>query len=143
MKTAARKPQAAAIAPLPPGTVLLRCRMDQRAVPWSAPMIGKGRPVKEPRLIAWQQMVGLFARTSTKLREPYAGPVEVRVTARFRKGPIGDCTNLLKSIEDALQGVVFLNDRQVVRNSCERSLAGYDLVTIEVKAAVSSDDAEW
>lgn len=127
---------------LPAGTVLLRLDIPQRAVPWSAPMIGKGRPVKNTRLIAWQQAVRLFASTGRVVREPYEGPVEVRVVARFAKGPLPDATNCLKALEDALQGVVFANDRQVFRNSCERTASGRDNVRIEVLAADMPDYGE-
>lgn len=131
----ARKPKPLGYEPLPDGTVLLRCSIEQRAVPWSAPTVGKGRAFKNPKLVAWQEAVKLFATENRVLREPYEGPVEVNLVCRFAKGPIGDASNLLKAAEDSLQGVVFVNDRQVVRNSCERSIEGYDLVLIEVRAA--------
>lgn len=127
-----RKPE---IDLLPAGTVLLRCEIPQRAVPWQAPtVIRGGRPYKDKRLVAWQRFVGMRAALGRTLSTAYAGPVEVSVVARFARGPLPDATNVLKAIEDALQGAVIANDRQVMRNSCERTRTGYDRVTIEVKA---------
>jgi len=125
---------------LPDGTVLLRCEIKGRAVPWSTPMIGQGKPVKEPRLTSWQQEMSLRARQWRKVSEPYAGPVEVFVVARFAKGPIGDACNILKAVEDSMNRVIYIDDRQVVKTHCERSIAGYDRLTIEVRAASPTPD---
>lgn len=134
-----RKPEPEA-ATLPPGTLIMCCRIPLRAVPWSAPtVIHGGKPYKGRRLVKWQQAVAVFARTSLTSwvpgDMPYDGPVQVDVMATFAKGPLPDATNVLKAIEDAIQGVVILNDRQVTRNSCERTKGETDLVTIAVRAA--------
>lgn len=126
--------------PLPAGTLLVRCSIPARAVPWSTPMIGRRGPVKQPRLVAWQRVVrGFASRLNSPIPTalPYAGPVEVSVVVRLarRPGPMADATNLLKAIEDAMEGSIYVNDRQVIRNHCERTAASHDLVTIEVRAA--------
>lgn len=124
---------------LPPGTLLMRCEIPGRAIPWKAPTVGQYGTYKNRRLGAWQEIVGLFAGLNRRIGRPYAGPVEVAMTARFARGPIGDACNLLKAVEDAMEGIIYINDKQVVRNGCGRSLAGYDLVTIEVKTAEPAD----
>ena len=125
---------------LPPGTLLARAVIPMRAVPWKAPTVTRyGTTYKDKALLKWQATVKIFAGMASP-SYCYAGPVEVSVSARFAKGPLPDATNILKAIEDALQGVVFVNDRQVVRNRCERSKTGFDRVTIEVTAAEPSED---
>lgn len=126
-----RKPE---IDLLPAGTVLLRTSLRGRAVPWQVSTVTKNGAFKDRRLVAWQEQVQTWAWVNRTQSVAYAGPVEVSVVARFAKGPLPDATNVLKAIEDALQGPVFINDRQVMRNSCERTRTGYDWVTIEVKA---------
>lgn len=130
----ASKPKSLGYEPLPIGTVLLDVAIEERAVPWKAPTVGKGRGFKDPRLLDWQDTVRLYADLNRAVREPYAGPVAVQVVARFAKGPLPDACNVLKAIEDALQGSVFLNDRQVIRNGCERTQSDRDVVRIIVWA---------
>lgn len=131
-----RKPKSPPVELLPPGTVLLNCFIAERAVPWKAPTVTRsGVSFKDKRLLAWQDTVKRHAALSGKAwNVPYKGPVEVSVDIRFAKGPMGDATNLLKAIEDSLQGVVFANDRQVGHNSCDRDMGDSDWVAITVKA---------
>lgn len=136
-----RKPKKPPVALLAPGTLLLSIRWGGRAIPWKAPTVTRhGATFKDGTLVAWQQEVALRAMAARKISKPYEGPVEVKMVARFAKGPIGDACNLLKAAEDSLQGVVFVNDRQVVVNSCDRRQAGYDMVAIVVRAAEPTED---
>lgn len=120
---------------LPPGAVLLQCEIAARPVPWKAPMVGRYGAVKDARLVAWQTRVAIVAQLAYTARTPYRGPVEVAVWATIAKGPLMDATNLMKAIEDSLEGIVIVNDRQVIRNRCERAIGSRDLVRIEVVAA--------
>jgi Holliday junction resolvase RusA-like endonuclease len=142
MKARACNQPVPAVELLPPGTVLMRCEVPEHAISWKAPTVGRYGAYKSKRLKAWQEIVGIFARLNRRIGHPYTGPVEVRVMARFARGPMGDSTNIIKAIEDALQGIVFVNDRQVIRNSCERILAGFDLVTIEVETMEPIDSGK-
>ncbi len=129
-----RKAKKPAVVLLPPGTVLLDVTMPQRAVPWSASCVTRNGTYKSKRLVAWQDFINIKARIWKTQSTAYAGPVEISVVSRFSKGPLPDATNILKAVEDSLQGVVIVDDRQVVRNSCERTQAGYDEVIVVVKA---------
>lgn len=125
---------------LPPGTALVRIDLRMRCVPWSVPYVSRHGAVKDPRLAEFQSTLRTVAAMTRVLREPYGGPVEVSVVARFARGPIGDCTNLIKSIEDSLQGVIFVNDRQVIRNSVERTLSDHDRIIVAVTTAEPTED---
>ncbi len=110
-----------------------------RPVPWSVPTVFRnGGSKKNARLIAWQQTVGMFARLAMHGRELHAGPVEIAVVAtiaapRDRRYRDPDCTNIVKAIEDALQGIVIVNDRQVCRQYVERVRGDDERAVIRVK----------
>lgn len=69
--------------------------------------------------IAWEAAVELRRRG---WRQPVAGPVELRaIFAKTR----ADCIGLMETLQDALQGVAYLDDSQVVKGSQEwQSLEG-------------------
>ncbi len=119
-----------------PGTVLLRLDLSLRAVPWKAPMVGRHGTYKPKRLRQWQATVAQYARLKWGNHEPYDGPVEVNCRFEFTNGKIPDSTNLLKAIEDSIEGVVIVNDRQAIRNKVERVInSDSDKTMIEVITA--------
>ena len=77
-----------------------------------------GRPVSaqaENRILLqnWKAKVNAAARTSWPAnRQTLSGDVELRVT-HYSERRIADRDNLLKPIQDALQGLVYGNDRQI------------------------------
>jgi Holliday junction resolvase RusA-like endonuclease len=78
--------------------------------------------------------MALYAMGAAGLRTPYAGAV--RFTAEFTvrpRGKVGDLTNLQKACEDACQGIVIVNDTQVVGWSSTRRIGGDEGVTIAVE----------
>jgi len=106
-------------------------------VPWSVPVIyryGGCRP--NPRLAAWQAAVAGAARLAWGPLEPTSDPVSLkltfflprtnesdsgvvvpilklnRLTGKITKRGLAqaDLTNLAKGTEDALEGIVFVND---------------------------------
>ena len=107
--------------------------LDGELVPWSAPEVVErrtkaGRRVrgakKNPHLEAFQAEVALRAEVAMGGKPPTGGPVEL-ILWLWRRAPRGrkpgdwwdkrpEASNLLKGIEDALSGVVYADDRQVV-----------------------------
>jgi Holliday junction resolvase RusA-like endonuclease len=133
---AGRQPDAATEAP--PFAVAFR--VPGRPAPWSVPVVFRnGGCRKDARLVSWQRTVALYARLAMAGREPYAGPVELRVTFTVAK-PSGrakreiDLTNALKGFEDPLQGIVIVNDRQVCRQVAERVRGEPEGAAVEVRA---------
>jgi Holliday junction resolvase RusA-like endonuclease len=64
-------------------------------------------------LQAWKQRVRSACVSAWKQAErPIDGPVRLRVTF-YREFKLGDVDNLVKPIQDALQGVAYRNGRQV------------------------------
>jgi Holliday junction resolvase RusA-like endonuclease len=116
--------------PLPPGTAICEFEVPTRPVPWKAPSTTQtGHSYKDPKLVEWQSEVASCAGKAMTMngRKPYGHAVEVWAEfhlAPSRNGSYGDTTNLLKAVEDALQGVVLVNDKRVVRSHPERFLVG-------------------
>jgi Holliday junction resolvase RusA-like endonuclease len=109
-------------------------------IPWSAPLVGRfGGARKKPELIEWQEKVGEAARDAWPY-EPSVEPIYLYCQftirsddeslhgqlcyPRFKWIPshsrwkklgkaLPDSTNLLKAVEDGIQGTIFLNDNQV------------------------------
>jgi crossover junction endodeoxyribonuclease RusA len=74
------------------------------------------------RLREWKQRVRSAAeRAISRLGPPYTGPVRLTIQ-HFYDGekPILDGDNMLKPIQDALQGLVYVNDRQVRSSECDQ-----------------------
>ena len=64
-------------------------------------------------LAAWKRQIRTAATTSWPAGQlTYTADVELRVT-HYAEGRIADMDNLLRPIQDALQGIVYVNDRVV------------------------------
>jgi crossover junction endodeoxyribonuclease RusA len=70
------------------------------------------------RLEQWRHSVAAAARSQNPATAPAGDDVEVWIS-EFSEYPTRDRDNLAKPILDALQGVLYLNDRQVKRLSVE------------------------
>ncbi|MDO7787891.1 RusA family crossover junction endodeoxyribonuclease [Desulforamulus aquiferis] len=83
-----------------------------RPVPKQRPRMGKGGIVYTPKNC--REYEGKVAKTAhTIFRRPYAGPVALEVNLFLASRP-GDLDNYVKSISDGLNGIAYLDDRQVV-----------------------------
>jgi len=87
--------------------------------------LGKGRMThNNPHLKAWRQAVG-WAFKAAGPGEPTAA--DVRVTLHFavhprRKGDAPDLDKLVRAVLDALTGLAYLDDKQVVEILARRTL---------------------
>ncbi|AWN51690.1 RusA family crossover junction endodeoxyribonuclease [Methylobacterium sp. 17Sr1-1] len=77
-----------------------------------------GRPVsaqalRRASLQAWKAKVSAAATAAWPAsQQPFGGDLELRVT-HYSERRIADRDNLLKPIQDAIQGIAYSNDRQV------------------------------
>ncbi len=78
----------------------------------------RGRMVVSAEARRYKQGVKLRALTEGH-RKPLAGPVVLTVTF-YRARKAGDLSNRLKIMEDALEGIAFLNDSQIVEIHAHR-----------------------
>jgi hypothetical protein len=81
---------------------------------------------RRPASLQWpnrqrQAFQGYLAREASHVfaGQPLAGDLYVRVVWFYRRG-VGDVDNILKPILDAIEGVVYTNDRSVVKCSSEK-----------------------
>lgn len=82
----------------------------------------RGTMVKSPLARRYQNAARLTAvmqRAGQETRAPYHGPVAVAVVV-YRPRRRGDLDNTLKVLLDALKGVAFVDDDQVVRIEADR-----------------------
>lgn len=109
---------------------MIRITVPGEAVPWS--VHHRGDP-KAKRMKAWKRLVGQYAQAAMFRHSMVTGPVELSIVVYRCKGlprsraaradalaglvvptTSPDATNLQKAAEDALQGIVYENDSQVV-----------------------------
>lgn len=71
----------------------------------------RGRPTVSSEAKAYKEVVADLV--GQRVREPWTGPIRLEVDI-FRPRKAGDLSNTLKVLEDALRGVVFVDDSQTV-----------------------------
>ena len=78
--------------------------------------IYRNRAVKSAEARAYQNRVGWLTRSAFEYRSMCPFPSEsVKLTVRWYRGAkMGDLSNRIKVVEDALQGFAYVNDSQVV-----------------------------
>jgi crossover junction endodeoxyribonuclease RusA len=80
--------------------------------------------------LAYKDKVGWAARQVIKA--PIEGPVGLGLLAYIAKGQPGDLDNIIKAIQDGLNGIAWIDDRQVVELQAKRIKAGPDRVVIRI-----------
>lgn len=95
--------------------------------PWTSPSVSVGRKNGKPfprvyknaKLRNYQEAVKEELEAALQLERPVVEPIALRFL--FSRDTTGgqpvDATNLQKSLEDALQGILFKNDSQVIQVS--------------------------
>lgn len=80
-----------------------------------------GRPIKSKAAREYQTKVALLAKSSLgPFSRPLEGPVTVKLSV-YRPRRLGDLDNTLKVILDALKGIAFIDDSQVVHIEAHRN----------------------
>lgn len=92
--------------------------VEGNPVPKARPRIGRGKAYTPARTAAWEQTIGWKARERMAIegRELFTMPVRVDMTFCYGNGG-ADLDNLVKAVLDALNGVVWEDDVQVVSMS--------------------------
>lgn len=79
--------------------------------------------VLKPEAAAWKQEAHLIALTH--FDEPWRGSVVAVYEFYFKDGR-SDISNRIKALEDALEGVAYINDRQIVQFTCYKFVDPYN-----------------
>ena len=116
--------------------VVVEFTVDIRPEPKRRARHGKGRTYTDPRTVAYENAIGLAARTAMKGANPITGDVELWCLFELRSARhAGDVDNMVKAIADALNGVAYVDDRQVTREHAGKVLrADVDRVSVAVLA---------
>ena len=142
---------------------------DRKPVPWSPPSVFRRGTKKNPKLVIWQSVVAKYAQAAMSQNNQTiytGGPVHFCVRFFYKcnksalpgdpvwlakddgRSGIADVSNLVKGLEDALQGVVFDNDCQVCSFEASRRYAMIEGFSLRVFAVEGSrkrdsfDDAD-
>ena len=106
--------------------------------------IGRGgRPYLSPKFKAFEKNIKEIARCYYK-GKPVEGNIKMTITAKFRTGVRLDCFNIPKSIADALQGIVYKNDKQIVYGAIlVEDKTGVDEFSVYIESEEEGNDIEF
>ena len=98
---------------------MLKLRIEVDPVPASRPRISGRRMYQPARNVEYREVIQCQARLAMKGAAPLLGALTVRVKLYRKSSPTarnyGDVDNHLKGILDALTGIVFADDAQIVQ----------------------------
>lgn len=121
--------------------LVVEFELHHRPVPKGRPRFGNGRTFTDDKTRAYEARVEKACRAAMDGREPAAGPVELLCLFEQRNNVTADLDNLVKAVSDAIEGVAFLNDRQVVQIRSHRATkAAVDRVSVAVLTATSHQE---
>ena len=105
-----------------PGRPVPAVRMTQR---------GKWVRPEAQRYLEYKQFIGWVAKTY--VREILTGEVRLHVEAYVDKGRPGDLDNIIKSIQDGLNGIAWKDDCQVVEIHAKRHKGVPERVEVAIR----------
>jgi Holliday junction resolvase RusA-like endonuclease len=103
------------------------------------PRFGKGRVYTPKTTSDYEEKIRLVAHATCK--KPFEGAVEMRMVFNFEKAKSSklkhvtkkpDLDNLEKAVMDALNGIAYLDDAQVVRKNSEKKFSGFNHIEITI-----------
>ena len=87
-------------------------------VPFKRPLTNGKRRFNDPRYSDFKYFLGLHAKVAMAGRAPFDGAIRITVVVNTKYKPTslkaGDIDNHLKAVLDAINGICFVDDRQVV-----------------------------
>lgn len=103
---------------------MIKILIDADIIPASRPKFGRGRAYMPKRNQDFRRVVQTAARLAMKNREPLDGEIcaVVKVYRKWKRTArqSGDLDNLVKSLWDGLNGIVFRDDSQICRCTAEK-----------------------
>lgn len=87
-------------------------------VPFKRTLANGKRRFNDPRYSDYKYFIGLHAKTAMQGQAPFDGAIKISVVVSTKYKPTslkaGDIDNHLKAVLDALNGICFTDDRQVI-----------------------------
>lgn len=84
-----------------------------KPVSWKSPRLCHGTLYSPKEMREYQQRVQAYFRERYSATWPTHGAVVLRIWV-YAPEAAGDLTNIAKNVEDALEGLAYYNDRQVI-----------------------------
>lgn len=98
---------------------------------------GKGGGYTPARVKNWQQEVAFAASLAMAGRDPFTGAVKVTLTFKLPTRRRVDADNLSKCVLDALNGIIFADDAQVVDLHIRKVYTTPPGVSVEIREATA------
>ena len=141
---------------------IISIEIPGEAVPQARPRVTRWGTYDPPRCRAYKEKVGIYAKAIMRGREPLDGPVKMIVTvsrgvpkswskkkkAEAMAGTVypttkPDIDNILKGLMDALKGIVWRDDAQVISVEASKEYAEHPRVWVHVcKGVEREQDSE-
>lgn len=106
-----------------------------RPKPAPRPRVYNKRAVMPPDYMSYKELIAIHCRSFKKLE----GNLKVELSFSYKTPkrpttdcPVGDCDNLAKSVLDALEGIAYENDRQVMDLHIKKFYGTEDAVCIRI-----------
>lgn len=114
----------------------IRISAKLEPVPFKRVLANGKRRFNDSRYTEYKEALGFLAKQAMKGKAPFAGAIKLTVKV-FRNLkpetlPFGDIDNHLKAIGDALNGICYEDDRQIVKAQIELA-KGEDKIQIKVE----------
>ena len=93
----------------------------------------KGHAYTPVETRAWEDRVAWEWKRTHGANEPLTGPVSLSVLIVGKRTLTGDLDNYLKALSDALNGVAWVDDRQIVGIFAQKRQGDRDAVWIHVE----------
>ena len=108
-----------------------------RPVGKQRPRVYNGRAVTPKKTLDYEKTVALYARGAGV--RPVEGPVRLSVDLHYDDNRWRDIDNAIKSIQDALEGIAYENDRQIYQLE-GRKFTGMDEAKAVIKIEILEED---
>ena len=96
----------------------IKFSVQTEPVPFKRALSNGKRRFNDPRYSDFKYFVGLHARVAMQGRAPFTEPIKITVNVFTKYQPeslkSGDWDNHGKAVSDALNGICFVDDRQIV-----------------------------